>query len=721
MPSSIDPRVRTAQHALKRSLRSPGGLRRGRAWRASWHQVGTSRSRTTQSSAFAPPRLVLRTRSRMAWAHARISPVLTAFLVTVTVLSYGLPASAKGVQAEGFQDTATTHRSATASVASSTNASSARPTSAWQSLPTGSVPPPADEVPGLRTRSSRTFLVAGEYQAVLYGGSVNYRDSSGNWQPIDDSLVASSVAGYAWQNKANQYTLLLPSTLSAAPISFQSPGGSVKLQLAGGGGTAAVAGSTVTYANALPGVSVSLTAENDAMKEAVTLSGPQSTHALVYSLTLSPGLQASATTGGGVAITNSSGKEQFGLDAPTMVDASGAEAPASASVLQLATSASGETVTFALDNSWLGSSLRQWPVTIDPSIHYTADQDCAIESGSGANTNYCGSGSHLTAGYSGAGSNVQRSALLFNVQNAIPAGAQVTHASVDLYLDSASTSSYANVDLFQLTQPWTTAVTWNDYDGTHAWTTAGGTYNSTALAAKKPTTAGWYEWGNSATSLLAQNWLNGTTANDGLLLRAATESNNELYTFKSTRQTNLPVLNVFYVDALGQQSTYGAESHQLTDRSSLAVNVADGNLALTSTDLQISGTGLNLSVDRTDNSLGDYTIDEDGAFGTWLMGSGADEHLSVVDNHVDFQGPGGWDETFYSNGSGGYTPPPGGMRAWCSTRTEATPSPTTQPRSNCTSPAAGCSPPTPIGPATRSATRPRAATSVRSRTPRAAK
>ena len=41
------------------------------------------------------------------------------------------------------------------------------------------------------------------------------------------------------------------------------------------------------------------------------------------------------------------------------------------------------------------------------------------------------------------------------------------------------------------------------------------------------------------------------------------------------------------------------------------------------------------------------------------MGSGVDEHLSVVDNHVDFQGPGGWDETFYSNGTGGYTAPPG--------------------------------------------------------------
>jgi RHS repeat-associated protein len=586
----------------------------------------------------------------------RTSFALIAVLIISATLGNGLPDFARNVQAAGVKHAAPDRHAAT-SAAKSTGASPMRLTPASSGVAGGSVPPAVDEVPGLRTRTSRTYLVNGEYQAVLYSGSVNYQDSSGVWQPIDDSLVASSVAGYAWQNKANQYSLLLPSTLSAAPISFQSPGGSVKLQLAGAGGNATVAGATVTYASALPGIAVSLTAENDAMKEAVTLSGPQSAHALVYSMTLSPGLQASATAGGGVAITDSSGKEQFGFDPPTMVDASGAEAPASAAAFHLGTSASGDTVTIALDSSWLGNSLRQFPVTIDPSIHYTADQDCAFESGSGANTNYCGSGSHLTAGYAGAGSSVQRSALLFNVQNAIPAGAQVTHASVDLYLDSTSTSSYANVDLFQLTQPWTTAVTWNDYDGSHAWTTAGGTYNATALAGKTPSTAGWYEWGNSATSLLAQDWLNGTTPNDGLLLRAATESNTEVYTFESTRQTNLPVLNVFYVDALGQR--YGTVTHQLTDRSSLAVNVANGNLAITGADLAITGTGLNLSVDRTDNSLGDYTLSEDGAFGTWLMGSGADEHLSVVDNHVDFQGPGGWDETFYSNGSGGYTPPPG--------------------------------------------------------------
>ncbi|MGH7778057.1 MAG: hypothetical protein ACREPI_12910, partial [Candidatus Dormibacterales bacterium] len=37
---------------------------------------------------------------------------------------------------------------------------------------------PSGEVPSLRTRTSRTYLVAGGYEAVLYAGSVNYQDAS---------------------------------------------------------------------------------------------------------------------------------------------------------------------------------------------------------------------------------------------------------------------------------------------------------------------------------------------------------------------------------------------------------------------------------------------------------------------------------------------------------------------------------------------------------------
>jgi len=83
----------------------------------------------------------------------------------------------------------------------------------------------SQEVTSLRTRTSDTYLTAsGAYQTVLSAGSVNYQDSSGAWQPIDDSLVPSAVSGYAYQNKANAYTLLLPSDLGGAPVKVTAGG-----------------------------------------------------------------------------------------------------------------------------------------------------------------------------------------------------------------------------------------------------------------------------------------------------------------------------------------------------------------------------------------------------------------------------------------------------------------------------------------------------------------
>ena len=580
---------------------------------------------------------------------------LAGLVAAATALSSGLPTFPATTPVASHVPTTSTYRLLSASSNSSNVGPMVTPVSVT-SLPAGATPPASAEVTSLRTRTSRTYLVDGGYEAVIDAGSVNYQNTAGAMVPISDSLVASSVPGYAWQNKGNWYTLLLPSTLSAAPVEFRSAAGTFSFQLTGAGGTASVSGASITYANALPGLSLTLTAENDAVKETLTLTGPQSPTMLTYALSLSSGLYAAETAAGGVTVTGSAGTTEFSFDPPTMVDAAGVAAPATDSTLQFGTTSTGDTLTVSLNSAWLGSATRAWPVTVDPSvIHYNADEDCQIDKGAGANTNYCGSGTLLTAGLGGPNNNVQRSVLQFNVQNVIPAGAQVTHASLELYLDSASTTSYANVALYQLTQAWTTAVTWNDYNGSNAWTTTGGTTTGSSLAAQEPTTAGWYTWGNSATTQLVQNWLNGSVANDGLLLRAATETNNELYTFDSTRGTNLPELNVFYVNALGQ----GSESQQLTDRSGLSVNVANGNLVVTGNDVEIQGTGLSLSVERFYNSLGVGNAYQVGAFGTWLMGSGVDENLTVVDNHVDFQGPGGWDETFYSNGSGGFTPPPG--------------------------------------------------------------
>ena len=342
---------------------------------------------------------------------------------------------------------------------------------------------------------------------------------------------------------------------------------------------------------------------------------------------------------------------QFALAPPTMSDAAGSLAPGTDAGLAVASTAAGETVTLNLASSWLQSSARQWPVVVDPTIDYTPDQDCYIENGSSANSNFCGNG-YLAAGYDG--TSVYRSPLLFNIQDVIPAGAQVTHAGLEAYVSDLTTSSYGAVNAYQLTQGWTEGVTWNDYDGTHAWTTAGGTYASTVLVSKTPTSAGYYSWNGPTMSALSQSWLSGTQANDGILLAAANEANDEVDVIQSSNNWSGPYFYVYYVNALGELPTYGTESQQLTDRSGLEVNVANGNLVVTGNDLQIQGTGLNLSVERIFNSLS-----EGDAFGTWLMGSGVDELLTFIDSDVFYQGPGGFDLSFYPNGSGGYISPPG--------------------------------------------------------------
>jgi len=518
----------------------------------------------------------------------------------------------------------------------------------------GSIPSASLELPGLRTRSSRTYLVNGQYEAVVYSGPVNYQDAQGAWQAIDDSLVPSSVPGYRYQNKANGYTLLLPSNLASAPVRFQDASGSVGFQLVGAAGAPSAAGATATYANALPGVTMALTTENDAIKETLTLDGPQSPTSFTYLLSVSPGLTATTTSSGAIAVSDGKGRLQFSLELPFMYDSSGsADSGAVPVSLKLAGSGGPQSITVSAGGTWLSSATRRWPVIIDPSVGYNADQDCSIINGSYANTNFCGGASPLHTGYGATSGYVSRSALLFNVQNAVPVGAQVTHAGLALNLEYISSSNYDSIGMHQLTQSWSNAVTWNDYDGSHAWSSAGGTFNATDLAAQTPTTAGWYYWSGSGPSQLAQSWLSNPSSNDGILLKADNEATDETYTFGSTRTGSSPYYFVYYVNALGERGTYGVQSHQLTDRSQLSVNVANGNLVVTGNDVSIQGTGLNLAIQRIYNSLG-----QGGAFGSWLMGSGADEHLTLEDGNVDFQGSGGWDLTFLANG-GAYTPPPG--------------------------------------------------------------
>src|SRR5207249_3100944 len=104
------------------------------------------------------------------------------------------------------------------------------------------------EVAALRTQTSDTFAKTdGSYQTVAYPGSINFKDDSGAWQPIDDTLVPTKLPGYAYQNKANRYTMYLPTKLSDAPIRVASGSAWVTFALANADATLTVSGQTGTY------------------------------------------------------------------------------------------------------------------------------------------------------------------------------------------------------------------------------------------------------------------------------------------------------------------------------------------------------------------------------------------------------------------------------------------------------------------------------------------
>ncbi|TMC54270.1 MAG: DNRLRE domain-containing protein [Chloroflexi bacterium] len=401
--------------------------------------------------------------------------------------------------------------------------------------------PVGAEKPTLRTRNSRTFSSGGrQLTTLVYAGSVNYRDASGSWQAIDNSLVKTGVPQYAFQNRANSYTVYLPADIGTAPIRIASGSSWLTFSLLGAKGAGSISGSTAKYSNALPGVTVVIDAQADSLEESLILQDPTAPSQFSYELDLSPGLKLSAV-GRGFSIVDGSGRSIFGMTAPVMFDS--AKNSAKSSAISMAASKDnkgGSTVTLKADSTWLGNSGRKWPVIIDPTFIVGDLRDCYINAAS-PTTIFCG-GTALNAGFDG--TNASRALLQFNLSG-VPSTDTVVSAKLLLYLGSASTSNATSLSLYQLTRAWTVAATWNTYDGTNSWTTPGGDFSGTPAATTNGIAAigVWYGWSPTA---LVQGWLNGTIANDGLIVKEPTENTTNVLSFNPAAGSNPPYLQVVH-------------------------------------------------------------------------------------------------------------------------------------------------------------------------------
>lgn len=114
-------------------------------------------------------------------------------------------------------------------------------------------------------------------------------------------------------------------------------------------------------------------------------------------------------------------------------------------------------------------------------------------------------------------------------------------------------------------------------------------------------TPGVYSW---YPTNLAVGWHNGTMPNNGMLLKATNEAAANLLTFTSyDAAANEPALWLWWTPQWGRHGYFKFESQDLAERLNISVNVANGNLLVGASDVSVAGTGIDLGLGRTYNSL----------------------------------------------------------------------------------------------------------------------
>lgn len=118
------------------------------------------------------------------------------------------------------------------------------------------------------------------------------------------------------------------------------------------------------------------------------------------------------------------------------------------------------------------------------------------------------------------GSQPRRGLLEFDITS-IPASSNVSSAILSLWVETVVTND--TLAIHRVTQAWTeTGSTWNKYNGTDNWASAGGDF---AVTASATFTAGLVDEAEVQVDItsLVQEWVNGT-ANNGMIVKMDSES-----------------------------------------------------------------------------------------------------------------------------------------------------------------------------------------------------
>jgi RHS repeat-associated protein len=466
----------------------------------------------------------------------------------------------------------------------------------------------------LSSAMSDTWRTAGGgFVTRTYLTPVNYRDSKGEWAPIQDSFVADSSAGSGYvQNQANAWHVHLPGRLGKSRVSFSVDGATVGFSLANAADVPIdTSGSTASYKHAFTDADVEYQAASNDVKERIVLSSASAPSSYTFPLDLPSGWTARMQNGAVVFFDASGKRTEIAIAPATVADSSsGFQDPFAHVTMHLAKMSDGaDDVVVSVDKSWLESPARQFPVTIDPTVTITQQGDCWIASWA-PTTNACPV-AYMDLGGNSTG--LARMLLGFSMSG-IPQNALVLQAKLGVYFTAGTAMAGASV--YQITphDP-TGGATWNSYNGTSPWTTAGGDYASTVQDVESvPASAGYVNW---YLTNMVQSWVSTPSSNDGLLIKddssgVIRSAYNEQGT---TNQSLWPYLQVTWSYRTGELPASPMVNVPIGDGMTLQVNAANGNGNLSTPVMDIAGTGTDFDMGTWFSTIQPNWADEGGEAG----------------------------------------------------------------------------------------------------------
>lgn len=387
-----------------------------------------------------------------------------------------------------------------------------------------------DEICSLRTKNSKTYrLPDGAFQYVAYAEDIHYVAMDGSLQEINNEITAyTGKEAYAYSNMANAWKTYFADSLQTPnailmvkdeySVSFSLPSAAKTSTLKKSQAIQVLSQSryytslrednrAVIYTDVLPGVDFAYTVKTHLLKEDIILKNAYATNVFTFDIH-SDGLSLFEVDGT-LAFCDGLGQKIFCLAPLFMEDANGKYSESVAYAVEK--TQAGYQLTITADKDFLQAADTQYPVVIDPSIMITGTSttvDTCVDEQYPA-SNYHTSENLWTGGKTG--TNTMRTYIKFTLPSDI-AASNVTAAYLRLKKNGSETPE---INANRVTANWTPAsVTWNNKP---AYTTTGATANCVSDG------GAWYKI--TATAMV-KDWLNGTYANYGFLLKEPAESSN---------------------------------------------------------------------------------------------------------------------------------------------------------------------------------------------------